>query len=179
MTQIHRIPYMDTSCLPSICQRSRCLKDALGKTNYCVGHQPKPKAPPPPWQGRPVVYLVGMQGEPYVKIGYATELSSRMIGMQVGSPKPMIVHCVFRGSLRAESAMHRELQDHHVRGEWFHMEPARIMCERLAQDRVERIRLGLTGLICAWNEQSYHWDAKGLPMSKLKKMRINNGFEKI
>ena len=44
MTQIHRVPYIDTSCLPSICQRSRCLKDALGKTNYCIGHQPKPQA---------------------------------------------------------------------------------------------------------------------------------------
>ncbi|SDJ38995.1 hypothetical protein SAMN05216605_12831 [Pseudomonas abietaniphila] len=66
-----------------------------------------------------------------------------------------------------------------MRGEWFHLDPVKLMCHRLSRDRDERIRLGLTGLICPWNDDGYHWDAKGLPMSKLKKMRINNGLEKI
>ncbi|WAH56562.1 GIY-YIG nuclease family protein [Pseudomonas silvicola] len=179
MTQIQKILFMETSHLPSICQRSRCLRDAVGKTNYCDAHQPKPKAPPPPWRGKSVVYVVGMQGEPYAKVGFATELSSRMIGMQVGSPKPMLIHCVFRGSMRAEATLHRVLQDHHVRGEWFHLEPVKALCERLAQDREERIRLELTGLICPWSDDGYHWDAKGIPMSSLKRMRINTGLLKI
>ena len=88
-------------------------------TNHCAAHQPKPKSRPPSWVGLNVVYMVGIEGEPYIKVGYASELSSRMVNMQVGSPKKLMVLAVFAGDVKSEALMHRELQEHHVRGEWF------------------------------------------------------------
>lgn len=174
MTQIQHILRMETSYLPSVCQRPRCLRDVLGNTNHCPAHQPKPKAPAPPWRGKPVVYVVGMQDEPYAKIGFASELSSRMVGMQVGSPKALIVHCVFSGTLKAEAALHCVLGEYHVRGEWFHLDAVKILCAQLVHDRVSRSKLGLTGIIAAWSQEGHHWDAKGLPRSGEKKRRVDS-----
>ena len=53
--------------------------------------------------------MVGIEGEPYIKVGFASELSSRMIGMQVSSPKKLMVLAVFAGDRNAEALLHREL----------------------------------------------------------------------
>jgi len=166
MTQIHKIHFLETSYLPSICQRARCLRDAVAESRYCAGHQPKPKLPPSPWMGKSVVYVVGMEGEPFVKIGYASELSARMIGMQVGSPKQLIVHCVFAGDVKLESRLHLEMEKHHVRGEWFNLEPVKELCQKLGAERYARLRLKLDAVICEWSDEGYPWDAHGLPRKR-------------
>jgi hypothetical protein len=114
----------------------------------------------------PVVYVVGVEGEPYAKIGFASELSARVIGMQVSSPKRLIVHCVMEGSLKVEAILHREVQEHHVRGEWFDLEPVKALCEKLSKDRYLRMRLRVEAVICSWSENGHPWDAKGLPGKK-------------
>lgn len=106
---LHSVTFTDTSSLPGICLRARCYRDVVKQTNHCSAHQPKPKSRPPLWVGLSVVYMVGIEGEPYIKVGFASELSSRMIGMQVSSPKKLMVLAVFAGDRNAEALLHREL----------------------------------------------------------------------
>lgn len=173
-----KVPYLDTSALPSICQRGSCLRDAVKDTSYCSAHQPKPKARPPLWLGLDVVYMVGVEGDPYVKVGYASELSKRMIGMQVSSPKRLKVLAVFAGDVKTESLLHRELQAQHVRGEWFGYDEAKALALRLQEDEALRDKLGVRDVVCRFMDEGYHWDAKGLPMSAKKKTLINMGSRK-
>lgn len=173
--QISRaITFTDTSALPGICQRANCYRDTIKNTNHCAAHQPKPKSRPPSWVGLNVVYMVGTEGDPYIKVGYASELSSRMVNMQVGSPRKLIILAVFAGDLKAEAALHRELQDHHVRGEWFEYEEAKALALRLGVSQSLRERLGISDVICRFIPEGYHWDAKGLPRSGAKKRRIDS-----
>lgn len=123
--------------------------------------------------------MVGIEGEPYIKVGFASELSSRMIGMQVSSPKKLMVLAVFAGDRNTEAMLHRELQEHHVRGEWFDYDEAKALAVRIGVSQSLREQLGIRDVVCRFIAEGYHWDAKGLPMSRLKKMRINNGFQKI
>ena len=173
------IQYTDTSVLPGICRHARCYRDVVKLTNHCAAHQPKPKSKPPSWVGLDVVYMVGIEGEPYIKVGFASELSSRMIGMQVSSPKKLMVLAVFAGNQITESLMHRELQEHHVRGEWFDYDEAKALAARLGVSETLRAKLGVRDVICRFVPEGYHWDAKGLPTSALKKSRINSGHQKI
>lgn len=179
MAVTQQIHFIDTSALPGICRRARCYRDVVKLTNNCAAHQPKPKSRPPSWVGMDVVYMVGIEGEPYIKIGFASELSSRMINMQVSSPKKLMVLAVFAGDQVTESLLHRELQEHHVRGEWFDYDEAKALAARLGVSGLLRERLGVRDVVCRFIPEGYHWDAKGLPISGQKKMRINHGFEKI
>lgn len=164
MTQIHRFPFIETSSLPSynICQRSRCLRDALEGTHYCAGHQPKPKAPDSAWAGMKVVYIIGAAGDEFVKIGYATDLSARLVNMQVGSARELLVHCVLEGGVKVESILHLEMQAHHVRGEWFKAEPVKALCEKLQKCRHTRMRLKIESVISEWSDAGHPWDGRGV-----------------
>lgn len=170
---------MDTSALPSICQRGGCYRDAVKKTNYCSAHQPKPRRKLPAWTGRSVVYMVGVEGEPFIKVGFASELSSRMVGMQVGSPKKLLVLAVFPGCKKAEAMFHRELQDHHVRGEWFDYAAARDLALRLEASRELRGSLLISGVISQFKADGHEWDCRGLSMTASRKSKINHGLIKI
>lgn len=126
-----------------------------------------------------MVYMVGMEGEPYIKVGFASELSSRMVGMQVSSPKKLLVLAVFPGSRKAESMFHRELQSHHVRGEWFDYDAARDLALRLEASRELRGSLLISGVICQFKADGHEWDCRGLTMTANKKSKINLGMIKI
>ena len=118
------------------------------------------------------MYMVGVEGEPYIKVGYASQLSSRMIGLQVGSPKKLLILAVFAGDLKAEALLHRELQHHHVRGEWFEYEEAKALALRLGVSQNLREQLGIRDVICRFIPEGYHWDSKGMPRSRQKNGRL-------
>lgn len=174
MQNLRTVVPTDTSSLPGICLRSKCYRDTVKMTNHCAAHQPKPKSRPPSWVGLNVVYMVGIEGEPYIKVGYASELSSRMVNMQVGSPKKLLVLAVFAGDATAEALLHRELQEHHVRGEWFHYDEAKALAVRLGVSHALREQLGIRDVVCRFIPEGYHWDAQGLPRSGAKKALIGS-----
>lgn len=113
--------------------------------------------------------MVGMEGEDSIKIGYASELSVRMVGMQVGNPKKLLVLAVFGGNVVTESHLHKELQDYHVRGEWFDADACKALARKLANDRYACMRLKVDSVICPLKEDGYPWDLKGIRRRKFGK----------
>lgn len=122
MTQIYYLTLsLADKSLPAICQRSNCLLDVTKGKKYCQKHLPKPKKDliKPIWFKKYVVYMIKIEGEPYIKIGVAKDFSSRLSSLQVGNPRKIEVIAVLQAGSSSESLLHRELQDHSIRGEWF------------------------------------------------------------
>lgn len=109
-----------------------------------------------------VVYIIGAAGDEFVKIGYATDLSARLVNMQVGSARELLVHCVLEGDVKVESILHREMQEHHVRGEWFKAEPVKALCEKLLKCRYTRMRLKVESVVSEWSDTGHAWDGRGI-----------------
>ena len=72
--------------------------------------------------GGPVCYFVGGNSGP-VKIGYATNLRSRLQNIQEGSPHKLGVLATANGGPFRERAYHQQFAAHHIRGEWFERTP--------------------------------------------------------
>ena len=155
MTQVSKMYFMQTQYLPKICRSSRCLRDVVKGTDHCSAHQPKPKAAPPEWSGKSVIYMIGMEGSDAIKVGYASDLLSRIVGMQVGTPNRLLIHAVFEGGREAEMLMHRELQDSHVRGEWFEASAVMALAEKLFNEGYSRMRLRVGECLAAPNKKGY------------------------
>lgn len=155
MTQIGRFPLMQTRYLPKLCRKSQCIRDPIGDTQYCAAHQPKPKPAPPEWAGKSVVYMVGMEGSDAIKVGFASDLCARLIGMQVGTPSKLKVIAVFEGDRTSEINLHRELQEHHVRGEWFKADAVLALAEKMADQGYVRMRLKVGEVLARPNKNGY------------------------
>jgi hypothetical protein len=82
------------------------------------------------------VYLIGMQGTDYVKIGVAGDVQDRLRGLQGANPYPLVVLGTFEhpGRYQAfahEHELHEAYSEWRVRGEWFKL-PEKV----LARDRL-------------------------------------------
>ncbi|GGS96348.1 GIY-YIG nuclease family protein [Streptomyces violaceus] len=63
-------------------------------------------------------YLIGMEGSPFVKIGYTSgDPKARLARLQTGQPAQMSLLWSTEGFY--ESALHKRFAAHRVRGEWF------------------------------------------------------------
>jgi predicted GIY-YIG superfamily endonuclease len=74
-----------------------------------------------PWKHS--VYVIGSGGGP-VKIGYARNVNKRLQSLQIGSHEQLYVletidRLTHKEALAIERAVHKELADKRVRGEWF------------------------------------------------------------
>lgn len=155
MTQTGHFAFIHTQYLPKLCRKSQCIRDPLEGTLYCAAHQPKPKPAPPEWAGKSVVYMVGMEGSDAIKVGYATDLCARLIGMQVGTPNKLKVIAVFEGDRTSEIHLHKELQNHHVRGEWFQADAVFALAEKMADQGYVRMRLKVGEVLARPNKNGY------------------------
>lgn len=167
MTQTQKMIFMETNYLPKICRRSQCIRDVIKGTDFCSAHQPKPKPVPPGWEGKDVVYMIGMRNSNAMKVGYASNLGKRITGMQVGSPEELFIYAVFAGSRISEQHVHRELQEHHVRGEWFEAEAVMKLAENLARHGYARMRLKLGDVLALPNKNGYSLPNYGEVRKKL------------
>lgn len=69
------------------------------------------------------VYFVQQGDGGPVKIGVAKDPRNRLADLQVGSPYPLRLLCVFRTIVAYESELHRTLRDYRLSGEWFEPHP--------------------------------------------------------
>jgi hypothetical protein len=73
-----------------------------------------------------VVYVLDMMETPFVKIGSTSNARSRFVSFQTGSPFEIrfAFYAMPRSGLshvEAEQNVHRALDEHRVRGEWFQL----------------------------------------------------------
>lgn len=136
-----RLPLYETYYLPSICRRAKCLRDPLKGSDFCSAHQPKPKPEKPVWQGKQVVYMIAMAGSDPIKVGVTGNLTNRLIGIQSSTPHKLEIVAVFEGDETCERHLHRELQDHHVSGEWFERDAVLDLARKMSCSERERMRL--------------------------------------
>jgi hypothetical protein len=69
------------------------------------------------------IYFVQPENEPFVKIGYASNVVARVRGLQVSNHKRLVLLGTLRGTVETEQALLRQFRKHLVRGEWFHLVP--------------------------------------------------------
>ncbi len=66
-----------------------------------------------------VVYLVGCKENQSMKIGTTSEISKRLIALQVSSPFQLEVLATVKGGQELERLLHQEFQSCRLRSEWF------------------------------------------------------------
>lgn len=59
-----------------------------------------------------------------IKIGFATDVEKRLLGLQTSSHRTLTVLLVVMGSRQLERRLHRKFRSDHIRGEWFHRSDA-------------------------------------------------------
>jgi hypothetical protein len=89
-----------------------------------------------------VVYFIGGEDGP-IKIGFTTELPSRLRSLQNSSPVPIRLLAAVHGDRALEAEYHRRFAAHRLHGEWF--ERASVIIDELVEIRwavplVENIR---------------------------------------
>jgi hypothetical protein len=65
------------------------------------------------------VYLVRLGPAGQVKIGFASNITSRLVVMQVAAPEKLVLLRILDGGKELEAALHSRFASHRVRGEWF------------------------------------------------------------
>jgi len=63
------------------------------------------------------IYVVGF-GD-YIKIGFSTDVPSRLSTLQTSAPEPLKIYATFRGSTDDEANLHQRFATHNSNGEWF------------------------------------------------------------
>lgn len=161
MTQIIYIEPSLYGPLPSICRANHCLKDAEKGTNYCKFHQYLIKEPKPVWHKKKVVYMVGIEGTDHIKIGYSSDLTSRLSAIQTGSPNNVYIVAVFQGGKDAERQIHKAMDEFKVRGEWFDGEKVKILIETLIDDMKLRKSIKLGNILALSDKIAYSFSNNG------------------
>lgn len=65
------------------------------------------------------VYLIGVPGQSIAKIGYATDVKARLVGLQTSHPHRLAVLWKARATRDFESVMHGHFAALRMEGEWF------------------------------------------------------------
>jgi hypothetical protein len=82
------------------------------------------------------IYFVTCDHDDFpIKIGFATNVKSRMIGFQTALPYPVILLAQTDGTRRLERKLHRQFKELRLRGEWFKRDP-------LVLEAIEDIKSG-------------------------------------
>lgn len=90
----------------------------------------------------PGIYVIGFAG--YIKIGWSTDIRSRIDALQLGVPETLKVYGIIFGDRRTEPTLHRRFTAQRLRGEWFRYEgELKIWVDDLAKQEIrpEQIRL--------------------------------------
>ena len=72
-----------------------------------------------------MVYFIHQDGDfKRFKIGFTTNLSERLITLQIGNPDLLVVYKTIKNATkRTEKQLHRLFAQYHIRGEWFAINP--------------------------------------------------------
>lgn len=68
------------------------------------------------------VYFIQPEGEPVVKIGFASHVFGRVAAHQVSNHRKLILVGLLDGDPTVEAMFHRRFSGLHIRGEWFRLE---------------------------------------------------------
>lgn len=63
--------------------------------------------------------LYAVENSDWIKIGWTTNLETRLSALRTSSPVPLNVLLAIDGGRREEAFLHDKLQDHRAEGEWF------------------------------------------------------------
>ncbi len=76
-------------------------------------------------------YVYFIHGADKIKIGCASDPESRLRSLQCGSPVPLTIIALMRGSRRDERSLHRRFCHIRSHGEWYH--PADELLDHIAK----------------------------------------------
>lgn len=90
------------------------------------------------------IYLVGIEGLSYLKVGVSSDVQQRLGSFQTGLPVSVILHAYERTPYAAEleRQLHKRLAQYHVRGEWFDLplsEALQIFNEFVLMARIDEL----------------------------------------
>lgn len=69
-----------------------------------------------------LLYFMLMDGpEKFVKIGIASDITTRLSNLQAASPYPISLMKMVDGAWHLEKSLHKRFAHLHVRGEWFRL----------------------------------------------------------
>ena len=58
------------------------------------------------------------------KIGYTTNIASRLVDLQIGNPNLLVVYRKIENvSRKVEQQLHKVFEKYHLRGEWYNITP--------------------------------------------------------
>ncbi|MCA6430260.1 MAG: GIY-YIG nuclease family protein [Cytophagales bacterium] len=66
-----------------------------------------------------IVYILYNRNHQAVKIGYASDINSRISSIQTSTPEKLCLMFTFEGGKELEKHFHSELKQFHIKGEWF------------------------------------------------------------
>ena len=80
---------------------------------------PSPKIGLSKLKGVPVIYFVG-PAKGKIKIGFTTDINSRLTRLNTGSPVKLVLHGIMRGTVDEERLLHERFDSLRTHGEWFY-----------------------------------------------------------
>lgn len=90
-----------------------------------------------------MIYVIGVEGSPLVKIGLAADPAARLAGLQTGNPQPLKLLYSHEGGRELESHLHATFFDQRIRGEWFDLtplgHPVAVVCAAIAEARQQEL----------------------------------------
>ncbi|MGW0737909.1 GIY-YIG nuclease family protein [Streptomyces sp. NPDC002851] len=99
-----------------------------------------------PKERRTSVYVMACEGVDPIKIGVALSPRQRALALQTGSPGKITVVWQREGTRALENAVHRELDEYRIRGEWFDLtslgDPANVVAETVERLEAEIRKAG-------------------------------------
>lgn len=66
-----------------------------------------------------MIYAIGAVGTEFIKIGWTKQIGKRLKELDTGCPHELEILATADWPSGAETALHRYLQEHNVKGEWF------------------------------------------------------------
>lgn len=99
---------------------------SLGVTDVTEGHRliKRMNNPPRNYRKGSFIYFARMEGpEPFIKIGYASNVGVRLSNIKVSTPYKVELLASIEGTPQDEAALHARFADHRFRGEWFKPHP--------------------------------------------------------
>lgn len=73
------------------------------------------------------VYLIGMMGTKFIKIGYSAQPNQRLKELQTACPFSLKLIGFCPGSKKHERGLHHQLRDYRRNGEWFEFDSTEAM----------------------------------------------------
>lgn len=95
------------------CAKIGCYSRTFSGHKFCKGHDESGS------HQIDCVYFAWSPEAASVKIGYSSNIKKRLIGLQTSSPYELVLFAYITGNKEFEAALHENLKDYRLKGEWF------------------------------------------------------------